>query len=113
MAAAAAVSLLSRFVADPVPASYHSRPPLPRQSDANAMRCVVVPANGDNYSYLLVDRQRKVAAAIDPADAPAMEAAAREEGVRIECILTTHHHGDHAGGNAALASLLMSAPPVM
>jgi len=47
----------------------------------------------------LIDEEAKVAAAVDPAEPTKVLEAAQREGVRIESILTTHHHLDHAGGN--------------
>eukprot|EP00933_Yihiella_yeosuensis_P084786 TRINITY_DN9945_c1_g1_i1.p1 TRINITY_DN9945_c1_g1~~TRINITY_DN9945_c1_g1_i1.p1 ORF type:complete len:257 (+),score=47.11 TRINITY_DN9945_c1_g1_i1:55-825(+) len=63
------------------------------------MKVVVVPVLSDNYAYLLIDEATKQAAAVDPAEAHIVLARAQEEGVQIVAVLTTHHHGDHAGGN--------------
>jgi len=70
------------------------------------MRVVVVPVLSDNYAYLLIDDNEKVAAAVDPAEAHLVLAKAVEEGVTIVSVLTTHHHMDHAGGNAAMVAKL-------
>mmetsp|Transcript_33255 Transcript_33255/g.105281 ORF Transcript_33255/g.105281 Transcript_33255/m.105281 type:complete len:255 (-) Transcript_33255:111-875(-) len=67
------------------------------------MRVVVVPVLSDNYAYLLIDDTSKTAATVDPAEAHLVLAAADELGVRIEAVLTTHHHYDHAGGNKEMA----------
>jgi hydroxyacylglutathione hydrolase len=67
------------------------------------MRVVVVPVLSDNYSYLLIDDATKLAAAVDPAEASLVLAAARREGVQVVAVLTTHHHSDHAGGNPQMA----------
>ena len=48
--------------------------------------------------------ETKTAAAVDPADAKAVVAAAAREGVRISHVLTTHCHWDHAGGNKDMVS---------
>eukprot|EP00440_Ansanella_granifera_P005746 gb/GFBE01006234.1/.p1 GENE.gb/GFBE01006234.1/~~gb/GFBE01006234.1/.p1 ORF type:complete len:255 (+),score=37.33 gb/GFBE01006234.1/:1-765(+) len=63
------------------------------------MRVVVVPVLSDNYAYLLIDDASKKAACVDPAEAHLVLAKAKEEGVEIVAVLTTHHHYDHAGGN--------------
>jgi len=63
----------------------------------------VIDALSDNYMYLIEDRQSKTAAVVDPADPDAALAAASAAGVTIAFVLTTHHHFDHAGGNAAMA----------
>ncbi|CAE7203360.1 GLX2-2 [Symbiodinium natans] len=49
--------------------------------------------------YLLIDDAKKVAACVDPAEAHLVLAKAKEEGVQLVAVLTTHHHYDHAGGN--------------
>jgi hydroxyacylglutathione hydrolase len=56
----------------------------------------------DNYVWLVIDRERGEAAAVDPSEAaPVAEAAARL-GVRLVEIWNTHHHWDHVGGNREL-----------
>lgn len=72
------------------------------------MEVVTVPVLSDNYSYLLIDAERHVAAAIDPVEPEAVLAAAAQHKVQITHILTTHSHWDHAGGNAKLVKLLES-----
>ena len=39
---------------------------------------------------------------VDPGDAAPVQAALRRLGLRLACILVTHHHGDHTGGVTAL-----------
>ncbi|RSL46497.1 hypothetical protein CEP54_013820 [Fusarium duplospermum] len=60
----------------------------------------------DNYAYLVVDQQSKNAVIIDPANPPEVMAVLNDviqkEGVKLIAILNTHHHWDHAGGNADL-----------
>lgn len=68
------------------------------------MQIIPVPNQSDNYAYLLVDEQTKEAAAIDIFDVPKVTAKAKEENVNITSLLTTHHHRDHSGGNAAFVS---------
>lgn len=36
----------------------------------------------------------------------------KNNGLALTCVLTTHHHWDHAGGNAGLLNLLSSPIPV-
>jgi len=60
----------------------------------------------DNYSFLIVDEQNKVALAVDPAGPQEMLDAASKEGAKLISVLTTHHHGDHAGGNSALVKAI-------
>jgi len=70
------------------------------------MRIVQVPVLSDNYSYLVIDENSAVSFAVDPAGPKQMLEAASKENVKISCILTTHHHGDHAGGNKELSKAL-------
>ena len=64
----------------------------------------------DNYAYLLIDKERKVAAAVDAVEPTKVLAAAKEEGVTVESVLTTHNHWDHAGGNEEMKKLLKDVP---
>jgi hydroxyacylglutathione hydrolase len=60
------------------------------------------PCLTDNFGVLIRDPDARVVAAIDAPDAKAVAAALAQKGWRLTHILTTHHHGDHTGGNAAL-----------
>lgn len=60
------------------------------------------PCLSDNYGYLVHDPASGETVAIDTPDADAYLAAAAEAGWTITQIWNTHHHFDHAGGNAAL-----------
>ncbi|CAK0806246.1 unnamed protein product, partial [Prorocentrum cordatum] len=77
-----------------------------------------VPCMTDNFCYVLVDASGPglsggplSACAVDPADAAAVVEAlahlsqtfyAEHGGLRLEAVLCTHKHWDHAGGNADL-----------
>ncbi|KIJ37736.1 hypothetical protein M422DRAFT_76037 [Sphaerobolus stellatus SS14] len=74
------------------------------------MRVVPIPNQSDNYAYLLIDDTTKKAAAVDPYDVPKVKAAAEKEGVQIVAGITTHHHGDHSGGNLEFASKFPGLP---
>ena len=59
---------------------------------------VPVPVLADNYAYLLqTDAEKKLCAAVDPAEPDKVLDAARKLGWTIDTVLTTHHHEDHAG----------------
>lgn len=75
------------------------------KSSDGKMKIIPIRALQDNYMYLLVDEVTSHAAAIDPVNAGSMASAVHEEGVELKCILTTHHHYDHAHGNADLLSM--------
>jgi len=60
---------------------------------------------GNNYAYLVVDDKTKKAVIIDPAYpeevTPTLDKA-KSDGITLTNIINTHHHGDHAGGNAKI-----------
>lgn len=55
----------------------------------------------DNYGYVIVDKERKAAALVDPADPEPVMSALREMSVTPTQLWCTHYHADHQGGNAA------------
>lgn len=55
--------------------------------------------------YLVVDDASQEAAVVDPYDAPKIFAAAKDAGVKVTTLITTHHHFDHSGGNEKFLSL--------
>ncbi|VDP96119.1 unnamed protein product [Echinostoma caproni] len=67
-----------------------------------AMEVITLNALSDNYMYLLIDKTTKKCAAVDPVNPKRILDAVKENGVHLSAILTTHHHSDHAGGNAEL-----------
>uniref|UniRef100_T1J5N6 hydroxyacylglutathione hydrolase n=1 Tax=Strigamia maritima TaxID=126957 RepID=T1J5N6_STRMM len=66
------------------------------------MKIHILPALQDNYMYLIVDEATKEAAIVDPVEPDKVINKVREEGANLTTVLTTHHHWDHAGGNADL-----------
>lgn len=52
--------------------------------------------------YLLIDEKSGQCAAVDPVEPEKLLSAVAEEKVKLSCVLTTHHHWDHAGGNKEL-----------
>ncbi len=62
--------------------------------------------------YLVYSEGDTAAAVIDPAEADAAVAAAKELGLSITTVLTTHHHFDHAGGNNDMKRLVPSVEVV-
>jgi hydroxyacylglutathione hydrolase len=65
-----------------------------------SMKLIALPAFEDNYLWLLHDGEQ--ALVVDPGAAPPVTEALRGLGLRLTCILVTHHHADHTGGVAAL-----------
>jgi hydroxyacylglutathione hydrolase len=63
-----------------------------------------------NFCYLIGDRRSGAAAAVDPGfKAGKFASEAEQRGLKIELILLTHGHSDHAGKAAELARLTGSA----
>ncbi len=56
----------------------------------------------DNYGYLVHEPSSGATAAIDTPEVAPILKALDEKGWRLTHILNTHHHFDHAGGNAEL-----------
>lgn len=52
----------------------------------------ILPALKDNYMYLLIDKSTSEAAVVDPVAPSSVIEAAKELGVNITKVLTTHHH---------------------
>ncbi|MFM2304893.1 MAG: hypothetical protein RLZZ135_2305 [Cyanobacteriota bacterium] len=66
------------------------------------MEIIRIPVLSDNYIFLLIDRKRKIAAVVDPAEAAPVLAELARHQVELVAIFNTHHHGDHVGGNQEL-----------
>jgi hydroxyacylglutathione hydrolase len=66
------------------------------------MEIIRIPVLSDNYIFLMVDRERQIAAVVDPAEAAPVLAELARQQVRLVAIFNTHHHGDHVGGNQEL-----------
>lgn len=67
-----------------------------------ALEIQMFPCLEDNYGFLVRDPASGVTATVDTPDAAAIEAALAARGWRLDYVLNTHHHHDHAGGNLAL-----------
>lgn len=68
------------------------------------MRVVPVPCLSDNYAYLVIADDGRVAV-VDPSEAAPVRAALAAEGLSLAEIWCTHHHADHVGGVPALCDL--------
>src|SRR5262245_49304693 len=67
-----------------------------------ALQSYQFPCLSDNFGVLIHDPGANVTASIDAPEAGQVMAALAEKGWRLTHVLTTHHHGDHTGGNAEL-----------
>ncbi|KAL5145787.1 Hydroxyacylglutathione hydrolase cytoplasmic [Glycine soja] len=57
---------------------------------------------------LIVDESTKEGAVVDPVEPQKVLEAANSHGVNnLKLVLTTHHHGDHAGGNEKIKQLVL------
>ncbi|MDQ7744322.1 hydroxyacylglutathione hydrolase [Hydrogenophaga pseudoflava] len=64
------------------------------------MTLLPLPAFNDNYIWVLHDGRR--ALVVDPGESEGVMKWLVSEGVVLDTILVTHHHGDHTGGVDAL-----------
>lgn len=64
------------------------------------MKLTPLPAFNDNYIWMVEQDQR--AWVVDPGQAEPVLTALSQQGLKLEGILITHHHGDHTGGVSAL-----------
>jgi hydroxyacylglutathione hydrolase len=67
-----------------------------------ALQIYQFPCLSDNFGVLIHDPEANVTASIDAPEAGKVMAALQDKGWRLTHVLTTHHHGDHTGGNAEL-----------
>lgn len=72
-------------------------------SRAAMIRILPVPCLQDNYAYLVLDDSEKKAAIVDASESEPVVLALTEAGAEPVAIWSTHHHGDHVGGNLELA----------
>lgn len=61
-------------------------------------RVIPIPAFNDNYIWCVVDPEQQRAIVVDPGDAAPVVEFLEQNGLKLEAILITHHHGDHVGG---------------
>ncbi|XP_048645346.1 hydroxyacylglutathione hydrolase, mitochondrial isoform X7 [Marmota marmota marmota] len=73
--------------------------------EQSAMKVELLPALTDNYMYLIIDKDTREAAIVDPVQPQKVVETMRKYGVKLTTVLTTHHHWDHAGGNEKLVKL--------
>lgn len=89
---------------------YRGAHSVPLQIEMAGINVKILPALSDNYMYLITDNSTKEAAIVDPVDPETVLRAVRAENVKLNKVLTTHHHWDHAGGNEKLVSLFKDGP---
>ena len=67
-------------------------------------RLRAIRAFSDNYIWAILSTDAREVAVVDPGDDAPVRRFVDEHGLRLTAILLTHHHPDHVGGVAALAS---------
>jgi hydroxyacylglutathione hydrolase len=68
------------------------------------MKIQIIKCLQDNYSYLIIDEEKKIACVIDPSEAKPIINFIESNNLKLVYILNTHHHFDHVGGNLELKS---------
>ena len=66
------------------------------------MKIQIIPCLQDNYSYLIIDEESKIACVVDPSEADPIIKYLENTQIKLKFILNTHHHYDHVGGNQKL-----------
>ncbi|MBC8295421.1 MAG: hydroxyacylglutathione hydrolase [Pelagibacterales bacterium] len=66
------------------------------------MKIEIIPCLQDNYSYLIIDKDKNDACVVDPSEAKPVINFIEKENINLKYILNTHHHFDHIGGNIEL-----------
>ena len=68
----------------------------------NNIKIEIIPCLQDNYSYLIIDKDKNDACVVDPSEAKPVINFIEKENINLKYILNTHHHFDHIGGNIEL-----------
>jgi len=66
------------------------------------MKIEIIPCLQDDYSYLIIDEEKKNACVIDPSESEPIIKYLEQHKINLKFILNTHHHFDHVGGNNKL-----------
>ena len=66
------------------------------------MKVKIIKCLQDNYSYLIIDEKQQKACVVDPSEATPIINYLEKNKINLKCILNTHHHHDHVGGNKEL-----------
>ena len=66
------------------------------------MKIKIIPCLQDNYCYIIIDEEKKIACVIDPSESTPVIDYLEKNKIDLKFILNTHHHYDHVGGNKIL-----------
>ncbi len=70
--------------------------------EASGIEVTALPCHADNYAYLLRRPGQRGAVVVDAGEAGAVLRAVQARDLDLLAVLSTHHHGDHVGGNVEL-----------
>lgn len=62
----------------------------------------ICPILFDNYAYIVADLSTKKCALVDPSDPHMVLKDVEHHNLTVDCLLVTHRHHDHSGGNLEL-----------
>ncbi|XP_050071614.1 hydroxyacylglutathione hydrolase, mitochondrial [Anopheles maculipalpis] len=82
--------------------SLQRRPQTTQTNTMAGMTVTKIPALKDNFMYLIKCNKTQEAAVVDPVAPDRVLEVVQQENCKLNKLLTTHHHWDHAGGNEAL-----------
>lgn len=82
----------------------------PSDTLPEGLQITAVRAFQDNYIWCL--HNQKTVVAVDPGDAAPLLAFCQEHQLELAGVLITHHHRDHTGGIAKLASVYPNLPVI-
>jgi len=66
------------------------------------MKIEIIKCLQDNYSYLIINEEKKIACVVDPSESQPVISYLEKNKINLKFILNTHHHYDHIGGNIEL-----------
>ena len=61
-----------------------------------------IPLLKDNYAYVIHESESGMTAVVDPSEAMPVIRYCKENRLKLDYVLNTHHHWDHTGGNVDL-----------
>ncbi|KAI0984544.1 hypothetical protein GJ496_007779 [Pomphorhynchus laevis] len=76
------------------------------RSMAKALNVAVLTAGSDNYMYVISHSTSNACVLVDPWNAKKALNYVDENNLNLACVLTTHHHLDHSGGNKEIINYI-------
>tara|TARA_Y100000590_G_scaffold390521_1_gene466372 strand:+ start:965 stop:1726 length:762 start_codon:yes stop_codon:yes gene_type:complete len=69
------------------------------------MQITPIPCLNDNYAYVINDINSKIVGVVDPSETAPVNKFLKNQNLKLNYILNTHHHFDHIGGNIELKKI--------